>query len=646
LRLRRETAANRGRGFRAPAKRRIREGILSFLGELKRRNVVRVGVAYAIIGWILVQVGEAVFPAFEVPDAILRGLVIVLILGLPAVLVFAWVFEITPEGIKREKDIDRAASITGVTGRKLDRLIITTLSIAVVLLLVDRFVTRAPESDPPTATAEVTRPEPVAGPSQAQAEAEPSIAVLPFVNMSDDPSNEYFSDGISEELLNVLVKVSGIKVASRTSSFAFKGKDVSIPEIAEELHVDHVLEGSVRKSGNRVRVTAQLIEVRSDRHLWSETYDRELEDIFAIQDEISGHIVDALKVALGAGEAQAIADAGKPTENLEAYELYLQGRYFWQRRGEQNIKKAIDLLKRSLDADPAFARAWAGLAAAYITLPVYSTEPWQEYFPMARQAAERALALDDTLADAYVVVADITRMVDLEWQGAERAYLAALEYEPRNATAHLWYAEFLFVVGRLEDALEHNEIAYELDPLSPGANINLAWNLMALGRPEDALRFARAGAELGHPVGEFQQGIIAMDRGDYEQALARFEAGDLKAGQGPGFPGEGMIEKLRDEGSAAAVDYVMSISEDYPPQRTLGALVVVGGGERAARFALDHINELGGNDWFTVWRAQAGPMRASPEFQEIVTRLGLIDYWRATGWPDLCQPEGDGIACR
>jgi tetratricopeptide (TPR) repeat protein len=243
-------------------------------------------------------------------------------------------------------------------------------------------------------------------------------------------------------------------------------------------------------------------------------------------------------------------------------------------------------------------------------------------------------------------VADITRMVDLDWQGAERAYLAALEYEPRNATAHLWYAEFLFVVGRLEDALEHNEIAYELDPLSPGANINLAWNLMALGRPEDALRFARAGAELGHPAGEFQQGIIAMDRGDYEQALARFEAGDLKAGQGPGFPGERMVDRLRDEGSAAAVDYVMSVSEDYPPQRTLGALVTVGGGERAARFALDHINELGGNDWFSLWRAGAGTMRASPEFQEIVSGLGLIDYWRATGWPDLCEPQGDGIACR
>ena len=619
---------------------------MSFFAELKRRNVVRVGIAYAIIGWILVQVGEAVFPAFEVPDAVLRGLVILLVMGLPAVLVFAWVFEITPEGIRREKDIDREVSITAHTGRKLDRLIIVTLSIAVVLLLADRFLSRTREADAPVVSAEVARPAPVDGSAATPEKAEPSIAVLPFVNMSDDPSNEYFSDGISEELLNVLVKVSGIKVASRTSSFAFKGKDVSIPEIAEELHVDHVLEGSVRKSGNRVRVTAQLIEVRSDRHLWSETYDRELEDIFAIQDEISGHIVEALKVALGAGEARALAGAGKPTENLEAYELYLQGRYFWQRRGEQNIRQAIDLLKRSLDVDPAFARAWAGLAAAYVTLPVYSTEPWQESFALARQAAERALALDDSLADAYVVVADITRMVDLDWQAAERAYLAALEREPRNATAHLWYAEFLFVVGRLEDALEHNEIAYELDPLSPGANINLASNLMALGRSEDALRFARAGAELGHPVGEFQQGVMALNRGDYEQALARFEVGETKAGRGRTFPGEAMLDKLKGEGPAAAVDHLLSVAEDYPPQPVFIALMLVGAGDQAARFALDRITELGGNDWFNLWRAEGGPMRASPIFQEVVARLGLIDYWRATGWPDLCRPEGDGITCR
>ncbi len=619
---------------------------MSFFAELKRRNVVRVGIAYAIIGWILVQVGEAVFPAFEVPDSLLRGLVIILILGLPAVLVFAWVFEMTPEGIRLEKNIDRDASITTHTGRKLDRLIIAALSIAVVLLLADRFISGRPEAEAPVAGAGVNPPASVAEPAQAPVEDEPSIAVLPFVNMSDDPSNEYFSDGISEELLNVLVKVSGIKVASRTSSFAFKGKDVSIPEIAGELHVDHVLEGSVRKSGNRVRVTAQLIEVASDRHLWSETYDRELEDIFAIQDEISGHIVEALKVALGAGEAQALAGASKPTENLEAYELYLQGRYFWQRRGEQNIRQAIDLLKRSLDADPAFARAWAGLAAAYVTLPVYSNEPWQEWFALARQAAERALALDDSLADAYVVIADITRMVDLDWQAAERAYLAALKLEPRNATAHLWYAEFLYAVGRLEKALEHNEIAYELDPLSPGANINLAWNLMALERPGDALRFARAGAELGHPAGEFQQAVMALNRGDYDEALARFEAGAGRAARGPGYPGETMVEKLRDGGSEAAVDFIMSVSEDFPPQPTFIALIVVGAGERAARFALDHINELGGNDWFSLWRAEAGSMRASAEFREIVSRLGLVDYWRATGWPDRCQPQGDGIACR
>ena len=310
----------------------------SFFQELKRRNVVRIGLAYLITAWLLAQVADLGLEAFAAPDWVMKTVLLLMAIGFPLALIFAWAFEKTPEGIKLEKNVDRSQSITSITGKKLDRGIIVALAIAVVFLLYKVNVQDEPE---PASEKHITsNTQPVSSGKPGETSSEPSVAVLPFVNMSNDPANEYFSDGISEELLNVLVKVSTLKVASRTSSFSFKGKDISIPEIAEQLKVDHVLEGSVRKAGNRVRITAQLIEVNTDRHIWSETYDRELEDIFAIQDEISGHIVEALQAALGAGKTATMVENDKPTENLDAYQAYLQGRYFWQRRGEENITRA------------------------------------------------------------------------------------------------------------------------------------------------------------------------------------------------------------------------------------------------------------------------------------------------------------------
>ncbi|MFB3077632.1 MAG: hypothetical protein ACE1Y4_06455, partial [Lysobacterales bacterium] len=319
------------------------------------------------------------------------------LIGFPLALIFAWAFEITPEGIKREKDVDRSQSITHITGRKLDYLIIAVLILALGFFAFDKFVLGPSRDAELVQAATEAVIEQVSEPRKSET-AKKSIAVLAFTDLSPAGDQEYFSDGISEQLLNVLVKVEGLRVASRTSSFAFKGKDISIPGIAKALNVDHVLEGSVRKAGNTIRITAQLIDVRTDSHLWSETYDRELADIFAIQDEISGQIVQALKVALGAGEQEAMAHAQKPTENLEAYELYLRGRYFWQRRGEDNIRHAIDLFEQATKLDPQFARAWSSLAAAHITLPTYSDAPVDEHYSQAVSVAQKALSQDDTLA--------------------------------------------------------------------------------------------------------------------------------------------------------------------------------------------------------------------------------------------------------
>ncbi|MCH7508600.1 MAG: hypothetical protein IIB68_01995 [Proteobacteria bacterium] len=416
---------------------------MSIFRELKRRNVIKVAIAYAVVAWLLIEVTATTFPMLRLPDWTATFVTVLLMIGFPVALIFAWAFEITPEGIKREKDVDRSQSITHITGRNIDYIIIAALVLALGFFAFDKFVLD-PSRDAElvrAATEAVT--EQVSEPGKSET-AEKSIAVLPFINMSDDPGNEYFSDGISEELLNVLIKVEGLRVVSRTSSFAFKGKDISIPEIARKLNVDHILEGSVRKAGNTVRVTAQLIDVRTDSHLWSGTYDRELEDIFAIQDEISGQIVQALKVALGAGEQEAMAHARKPTENLAAYELYLRGRYFWQRRGEDNIRRAIDLFEQATELDPQFARAWSSLAAAHITLPTYSDALEDEQFPLAVSAAQKALMLDDTLAEAYAVLGDVAR-TDRKWTEAEAHYLRAIASEPKNSTAHLmvWRASAL-----------------------------------------------------------------------------------------------------------------------------------------------------------------------------------------------------------
>ncbi len=305
---------------------------MSLFQELKRRNVFRVGMAYALVAWVLLQIVDFVLEVISAPDWILQVFVLAAAVGLPVALIVSWVFEMTPEGIKRESEIDRSQSITPDTGRKLDRVIIAFLAAAVVILLADRFVSRPQpiaDSPPLAVSGELEKQEDSRGPGVA--DTEKSIAVLPFVNMSPDPDQEFFSDGISEEILNLLVRLPGLKVAGRTSSFSFKDSGANLREIGEKLRVSHILEGSVRKSGDRVRITAQLIQVEDGFHLWSETYDRQLVDIFAVQDEISAAIANALAVQLALSGSNA-SRSNSTTTNIEAYETYLRSRSLVDRR--------------------------------------------------------------------------------------------------------------------------------------------------------------------------------------------------------------------------------------------------------------------------------------------------------------------------
>jgi adenylate cyclase len=615
---------------------------MSLFTELKRRNVIRVAIAYIAGAWLLTEVSGTLFPAFGIPDWGVRFVVIVLALGFLPALIISWAYELTPEGLKREKDVVRDTSITHLTAKRLDGITIGLIVVALAFILADRFW-------PGAETVEQTAPptEVVTQPVSIEPETPPtpdtSIAVLPFVNMSDDPGNEYFSDGISEELLNVLVRVEGLRVVSRTSSFAFKGTDISLPAIATQLNVSHVLEGSVRKAGNKVRVTAQLIDVRTDSHLWSETYDRELEDIFAIQDEISGRIVEALKMALGASAQGVMANIQKPTQNLEAYELYLRGRYFWQRRSEDDIRRAINLFEEATGLDPTFARAWSSLAAAHITLPTYSDALDLEHFPLAVSFAQKALALDDTLAEAYAVLGDVARSHQNLLE-AEAHYLLAIGHEPKNSTAHLWYGEHLMVVGRIRDALEETLVAYQLDPLHPGTNSNLSWAYIFLKDADNALKYGAAAWDLGNVRGLYSQLLAYLYLEDFDRASDVI--GRLENPRAALFTR--VLEAKRDTQNKQSFANFLTEYEAVLPRSLLwsgnAGIGRVDEAFRLARQALDSA-DTPINAWWTLWRYEMAPFRQDPQFFEFVTDLGLVENWREYGWPDACQPEGDSVIC-
>jgi TolB-like protein len=311
----------------------------SFVGELKRRNVYKVAIAYAVIAWLLMQIASQIFPFFEIPNWAVRLVVLLLILGFPIALVLAWAFELTPEGIKRTEDVDVGKSIRRKTGRKLDFLVIAVLLLVIAGLLFQRF-------HPKVSTAVSSSPE-------------KSVAVLPFENLSRDPDNAYFADGIQEEILTRLAKIADLKVISRTSTQRYQSKPVNLAEIAKQLGVANILEGSVQKAADQVRVNVQLVNAQNDSHLWAETYDRKLSDIFGVESEIAKGIAESLQAKLTGREEQALA--AKPTNNPEAYDAYLRGLAFEARSGYSNdvVRKAIGFYERAVQLDPNFALAWA-----------------------------------------------------------------------------------------------------------------------------------------------------------------------------------------------------------------------------------------------------------------------------------------------
>jgi TolB-like protein/Tfp pilus assembly protein PilF len=490
---------------------------MSLYHELKRRNVFRVAIAYLALAWLVTEVAGTVFPAFGIPDWGVRFFVIAFALGFVPALIISWVYEITPEGLKREKDVVRDASISRLTAKRLDGFTIGLIVVALAFILADRLWLSSRLAEQPAAPAEVVTefvqtPEP----EPAEPQYPPnSIAVLPFVNMSDDPGNEYFSDGISEELLNLLAKIPELRVISRSSAFSFKGKDFDMPTIAAQLNVAHVLEGSVRKAGNQVRITAQLIEASTDTHLWSETYDRTLDDIFSIQDEIAEAVVDVLKLTLLGDAPKA-----KPTDP-EAYALYLQAVHVGTRATNVALEQSDVLLKQVLALDPNYARAWRLLARNYAVQAENRSLPREEGLALASEAITQALAIDPNLAEAHSWFGMFVAEHDGDLAEAAQQLRRGLSLEPKNPIVLSHSAGFLRILGRLDETIAIEEYVTAHDPLNPFVRWNLSWNYLLAGRPDEAIATARTLQRL-YPGRRYVQsllGLALLHMGQKEAAL-------------------------------------------------------------------------------------------------------------------------------
>jgi len=459
---------------------------MSLFNELKRRNVLRVAIAYAVLAWVMAQVAELLLDAFGAPDWALRSLFALFLVGFPFVVFFAWAYELTPEGVKRERDVDREASITTHTGRRLDRAIVVLLVLALGAFAWDRFAPHRTEITDEVGAAGTEAADIRSGPSSGAPER--SIAVLPFTNMSGDPDNEYFSDGISEEILNLLAKLPELHVTSRSSAFQFKGDDINIPTVARQLGVAHVLEGSVRKSGMRVRITAQLIDADADRHLWSDTWDRELDDIFAIQDEIAAAVVDALQqTLLGAVEAADLQESRRT--NPKAYELYLRGRHLTWARERDALREAERLYEQALGIDPAYAPAYAGLALALVFQVRAGSVDQEVAFSRADDAIARALQLEPDNPDALGALG-IMRDDQGQYAQGVAALEKAIAGNPSDARPYTWLANTIGGADPVR-SLALARKGYEIDPLARIVVAGLAWRLAPMGRYEEAMEQTR-----------------------------------------------------------------------------------------------------------------------------------------------------------
>ena len=473
-----------------------------FLSELKRRNVIRMAGLYLVGAWLLTQVAATLLPVFEAPGWVMKTLVGILAVGFIPAMIFAWIFELTPDGLKRDAEVMPEESIAPQTARRMERLIIALFAFALIFFGVDKFVL-APKREAVLVTEAVQ-----ASKNAKPAVGDKSIAVMPFVNMSSDKEQEYFSDGMTEEILNALANVPNLAVTARTSVFSLKGQNKDVREIGKLLGVAYVLEGSVRKADGKVRITAQLIRTDNGFHLWSETYDRKLENVFDLQAELASAIAKALELPLGMGGDAALVS--ERSNDPQAYALYLQARSAYRERGEA-VKKSIELYREALKRDPKFAPAWAGLASSLTVQQFYLSENEKQILPQlmmeAEAAGKQALALSPDLLSAHIALGGLYSN-QWRWALAEQHFKQALALNPTDPEFYFVYTDWLYSTGKINEALQSAKKAVELDPLAPMPKNLYGYLLFYAGRNEEAIAQIEAGYALAPNVIYFSRNLI------------------------------------------------------------------------------------------------------------------------------------------
>ena len=606
---------------------------MNLLNELKRRNVIRVATAYLIVGWLLVQVLGIATDSFEAPAWIMKLAITIIAIGFFISLIISWAYELTPEGIKRDKDVNHNDTITHHTAKKLDIITIVALIAVGSLVLWQQFIKTEVKVNSISTTIP-TMPETT---PKVQVVSANSIAVLPFADLSKDGDQEYFSDGIAEEILNVLVRIDALQVTSRTSAFQFKGSKKGIPAIANELKVRHVLEGSVRKSGKTIRITAQLIDAQNDKHLWSDTYDRPLttENIFAIQDEISNAIVQALSDELGLNSFEKIS-VRATTTSLSAYELYLKAKPLFLARSDLDV--ADNYLIQALDLDPKFAKAWEMRAALQSLMTEYnfSNMTIEEVESLTEQFAFKAIEIEPKSALAKAVLAK-QRMNSNETQRTQynvaqtfKLYDEAIQIDPNIASTYNWRGLYYMAVGHVEKATNDYQTCIDLEPYYEPCFGNLVQAIEVSGDVEQALVLLKEG---------LNEDKIYLDTGDLNWlARSRKEiAFGFLANRKGVLDGWRRVDDL----------YQAYLHPEKDHSQLVGDIIVFAKKNKTlSQIKLGNVLiPLGAHnfmpDGFLMWSIGYQKYRQSPEFKNYIFESGIHDYWREVSFPIQCRPLGE-----
>ena len=579
---------------------------MGLVSELRRRNVLRMAVLYAVAAWLIMQVAEVVLTLAALPDWSGQAVLALLVIGFPIALIFSWFYELTPEGISLEKDVHPNDSITQVTGRRIDVIVISLLFAAVILFASHTWwlPARTDNSIAPDAAIE-------------------SIAVLPLQNLSNDPAQEYFVEGMQDALITRLSRMTGLRVISKTSTFRYEATDKPIPEIARELNVDALIEGSVLRDANRVRITAKLIRGARDEHVWANSYDRDLDNVFALINEIAIAIAGEIEVTVKQQDVEEWEQSS--FANVKVHELVLQGNHYFDRF---KLDQSLRHYQQAIDLDSEFAPAHAGMAASYLLMAFFDLDVAAELIPKAREAALKAISLDRNLAGGYSALGFIQLYFDWDWDGAMTSLARALELRPNDARVRHAYADYLMVMGDLKESVNQVQIGLLYDPLSPMARTVLGYHRILARQYDEVIEEVQAAiAEEPNSEASFPYYPEALWlKGMYEEAVAAYQR---KWGRNENLV-RAMNAGLAESGYTGAIrslaDALAGRDPEFRDYVTLASLYARAGDDGLALELLEKA--------YQYRQPQILHIRAMPVFDELSSTSAFRDMLHRIGFPE------------